>query len=160
MRRISTLVLAGLTYAVVVPSTQGLMCSFGASKCEIGTDLALTEVLLPVLVIAAVLLVIGFAVAWASALVGSLVPTRNRWPKLLTITFAALMVGALPRALWDVVLGVFHAGPFMLGIVLARLFPWMVGGVACGLVLWRRSFAPDVSPSSASKLDGGATDRL
>jgi hypothetical protein len=131
--------LAALAYVVGIVIVQGSTCWTGLSKCTLGSNLTVPEIVGSSLALLLGFFAIGVLVALICvAAIYPLRKVKEARIRLVLFLLAGTLIGMLPRLLWDSMWGLFgeQAGA---EVFIARLLPWLVAGVGCAFVLTRAS---------------------
>lgn len=133
--RFQKLFLFSIAYAVTLATMFALLCTISIFNCQIGQNLKVSEVLLPVIFISGVLLVVGLCVVYANLFLQRiLVRKKFRNMTAVSIVLGAL-IGLLPSILWDIGIGAASA-VFALRV---DHVPFIVAGVLVAYLCVRES---------------------
>lgn len=130
MTILARLGLSSLAFCIFSIAGVGLMCTTGLFRCRVGSDVAVSETIVPLLLVFGGLFLVGVGVAFLSErLVGMAKGVSARRPVLWWIVGGAV-IGIVPRILWEIATGSFPATFYPT----ADYVPFIVGGIASTLI--------------------------
>jgi len=124
------LVLSSLAFSVFSIAGVGLMCSTELFRCRIGSDVAVSEAVVPFLLVFGGLFLIGIGVAFLSEQVVAMAKKVSARRPMLWWAVGGAAIGIVPRILWEVATGSFPATFYPT----ADYVPFIVGGIASALI--------------------------
>jgi hypothetical protein len=130
MKILARLMLSSLGFCVFSIAGVGLMCTTGLILCRIGSDVAVSEAVVPLLVVFGGTFLIGIGVAFLSEQVVAMAKNVSAGRPVLWWVVGGAVIGIVPRLLWEVTTGSFP-GTFY---PTADYLPFIVGGVASTLI--------------------------
>jgi hypothetical protein len=124
------LMLSSLAFCTFAIAGVGLMCSTGLFRCRVGSDIAVSEAVIPLLLVFGGLFLIGVGVAFLSEQVVAMAKSASARRPVLWWIGGGAVVGIVPRMLWEVATGSFPATFYPT----ADYVPFIVGGIASTLI--------------------------
>lgn len=123
------LVLSSLAFSLFSIAGVGLMCSTELFRCRMGSDVAVSEAFVPLLLVFGALFLIGIGVAFLSEQVVEMAKKVSARRPMLWWVVGGAVVGIVPRILWEVATGSFPATFYPT----ADYVPFIVGGIVSAL---------------------------
>lgn len=117
------------------------MCSTGFFRCRIGSDVSVSEAVIPLLLVFGGIFLIGLGVGFLSEQVVAMAKNVRATRPVLWWVVGGAVVGIVPRLLWEIMTGSFPATFYPTG----DYVPFIVGGIASTLIAG--SFRKPVSVS-------------
>jgi hypothetical protein len=131
MKILARLVISGLAFCIFSVAGIGLMCSTGLFRCRVGSDISVSEAVVPLLLVFGGLFLVGVGVAFLSEQVVGMANSSGARRPLLWWVVGGAAIGIVPRILWEVATGSFPTTFYPT----ADYVPFIVGGIASTLVV-------------------------